>query len=124
MQHGLPDPAWMLVNTIANIGIVVGYVLVPFTVLRYMPLTRNVLASGTLFFLTCATTHLSMAVPFIGYKTLVINHVVQAVAVVWFVLAFFALLRKANMLKTWKLERLRRAETVVVPPPTDVDGPA
>lgn len=98
MHHDLSQ-GWATVNTLANLGIVVGYVLVPFTVLRYLPLTRNVLVSGTLFFLTCALTHLSMAFGFSGTEWMVVNHVVQAVAVVWFVLGFFSLLRRASVLR-------------------------
>lgn len=99
LSHG-----WMLVSTLANLGIVVGYALVPFTVLRYLPLTRNVTIAGTLFFLTCALTHLSMAFRFADSRAMVVNHVVQAGAVVWFVLGFFWLLREAALLRGVKTE--------------------
>jgi hypothetical protein len=112
MHHHALSDAWALLNTLANIGIVVGYVLVPFTVLRYLPLTRNVMVAGTLFFLTCATTHASMAFDFIEPHILVINHVVQAVAVVWFVLGFFSLLRRASAVYTHHSDVL----------PIDADG--
>lgn len=121
MHHNVPDPAWVLVNMFANIGIVVGYVLVPFTVLRYLPLTRNVLFSGSLFFLTCALTHLSMAVP-IDFKWMVVNHVVQAVSVVWFVLAFFGLLRKANALRARHAAKLHPVPQPTAIPPAGTDG--
>lgn len=94
-QHELTGMLWA-VNFIANLGIVGGYMLVPFTVLRYLALTRSVTVSGTLFFLTCALTHLAMAVGFTYSPLMVINHVVQFGAVVWFVLGFFQLLRQAD----------------------------
>lgn len=84
-----------VLNTVANLVIVAGYVLVPFTVLRYMPLTRRVRVAGSFFFVTCAFTHLSMAFGFQHSTWMVVNHVVQAVAVVWFVLSFWLLLKAA-----------------------------
>jgi hypothetical protein len=89
-----------VLSSVANIVIVLGYSIVPFTVLRYLPLTRNVRVSGALFFVTCALTHLSMAFGFEESGWMVANHVIQAVAVMWFVLGFSLLLRAA----------LRRAE--------------
>ena len=83
------------VNTVANVVIVFGYVLVPFTVLRYLPLTLPVRVSGSLFFATCALTHFAMAFGFEHAAWMVVNHVVQAVAVLWFVLGFWLLLRAA-----------------------------
>lgn len=91
---------WNAVNVVSNLVIVVGYVLVPFTVLRYLPLTLSVRAAGGFFFVTCALTHLAMAFGFEHERWMVINHAVQAVAVMWFVLGFMFLLRDA----------LRRAE--------------
>lgn len=82
-------------NAASNIVIVLGYVLVPFTVLRYLPLTRWVRLSGAFFFVTCALTHLSMAFGFEDSSWMLVNHVVQALAVVWFVLGFWLLLREA-----------------------------
>lgn len=86
---------WQVVNLLANLLIVGGYLLVPFTVLRYMPLSMPVRVSGALFFLTCALTHLAMAFGFEHQTWMVVNHVVQAGAVVWFVLGFWLLLRDA-----------------------------
>lgn len=91
---------WSAVNLVANVFIVLGYVLVPFTVLRYLPLTNSVRGAGAIFFTTCVLTHLGMAFHFEHEKWMVINHAVQAVSVVWFVLGFYFLLRDA----------LRRAE--------------
>jgi hypothetical protein len=82
-------------NALANMIIVAGYVLVPFTVLRYLPLTRRVRVAGTFFFVTCALTHLAMAFGFEHTDWMLINHVVQAFAVIWFVLSFWLLLRVA-----------------------------
>lgn len=84
-----------VLNTVANLVIVLGYLFVPFSVLRYLPLTPSVRCAGALFFLTCAITHLSMAFGFHDSVWMVVNHVVQALAVVWFVLGFWLLLREA-----------------------------
>lgn len=95
MEHSTLSPTWSAVNVFANVVIVAGYFLVPFTVLRYLPLTRRVRFAGTLFFVTCALTHLSMAFGVAFSGLMVFNHVVQAGAVVWFVLGFWLLLRTA-----------------------------
>lgn len=95
MEMGGPTSGLSVLNTIANLVIVFGYVLVPFTVLRWLPLSRSVLVAGTFFFGTCALTHFSMAFGFSEAGWMVVNHVVQAVAVVWFVLGFWRLLRAA-----------------------------
>ncbi len=97
--HDLSEP-WLVVNMVGNIVIVLGYVLVPFTVLRYLPLSLSVRIAGTFFFVTCALTHLGMAFGFQHSPWMVVNHAVQAGSVVWFVLGFWLLLRAA----------LRRAE--------------
>lgn len=86
-------------NTAANLFIVTGYVLVPFFWLPYLPLTRPVLFSGVVFFLTCAFTHLSMAFGFVHHPAMVINHVAQAVSVLAFVIGFSRLLRRAQRLR-------------------------
>lgn len=84
------------INWAANLLIVAGYVVVPFTVLRHLPLTRNVIISGTAFFGTCGADHAAMAFGFHHDTLMLANHVVQAVAVLWFVLAFYWLLRRAG----------------------------
>lgn len=92
--------AWQVLNVLANVVIVAGYTAVPFTVLRYLPLSTSVRVAGTFFFVTCAITHLGMAFGFSHSEWMVVNHVVQAGSVVWFVVGFWLLLRAA----------LRRAE--------------
>lgn len=86
-------------NTVANLLIVVGYLLVPFIWLPYLPLTRPVLISGTLFFLTCAMTHVSLVFRFEHHPWMTLNHVAQAVAVLWFVIGFARLLRRADSIR-------------------------
>lgn len=85
----------LALNVAANLAIVFGYLLVPFTVLRYLPLTLSVRIAGGLFFFTCAMTHLAMAFGYEHAAWVVVNHVVQAAAVMWFVLGFWLLLRAA-----------------------------
>lgn len=98
-MHQHADPAQWL-NFAANLLIVVGYVLVPFTVLRYLPLTRSVLTSGSFFFGLCATTHMAMAFGFAHTLFMVGVHIAQAVAVIAFVLGFYRLLRDAGRRRT------------------------
>ncbi len=94
MHHELTG-VWAVLNVLGNLVIVAGYVLVPFTVLRYLPLSMSVRLAGVLFFTTCALTHLAMAFGFEDSEVMVVNHVAQAAAVVWFVLGFWLLLRAA-----------------------------
>lgn len=83
---------------LANLVIVAGYVLVPFTLLgRRMPMTRPVRIAGILFFATCALTHLSMAMFWPLWWMLVVSHIVQACAVWYFVLGFSRLIRDAEV---------------------------
>ncbi len=84
------------VNLVANLLIVVGYLLVPVVWMPYLPLTLPVKAAGTVFFATCALTHLGMAFGFVHSGWMVVNHVVQAIAVLAFVTGFARLLRKAS----------------------------
>lgn len=86
-------------NVVANLLIVAGYVTVPFTWLRYLALNTQVLLSGTLFFLTCALTHVGMVIHAEHDGWMVVNHCVQGVSVVWFVLSFWALLKRADRLR-------------------------
>ncbi len=81
---------------LANGLIVVGYILVPFFWLPYLPLTKPVLIAGTGFFITCAITHLAMVLGFEHATWMVWNHVFQAVAVLFFVIGFSRLLRLAH----------------------------
>ncbi len=88
------------INTLANVAIVIGYVLVPFLWLPHLPLTRPVLISGTVFFLTCAITHLALALHADhGGRWLLLNHILQAGAVLAFVLGFGRMLRRANLIR-------------------------
>ncbi len=92
------DPAgWAAtLNAFANLAIVGGYFLVPFTVLRRLPLTRFVQIAGVIFFGTCGLTHLAMAVNGEHHWLLIANHVVQAGAVWCFVVGFARLVTDAN----------------------------
>ncbi len=84
------------INIAANLAIVAGYVIVPFTVLRHLPLTRSVRFSGSIFFATCALSHVAMAFRLQHSGLMLINHIVQAVAVVAFVWGFYRLLQRAD----------------------------
>lgn len=95
-EHAMPmTGAWGVLNMLANLVIVGGYLLVPFTVLKYLPLSLSVRCAGAIFFLTCAFTHLAMAFGFEHKPAMLLNHVIQAGSVVWFVLGFWLLLRAA-----------------------------
>ncbi len=85
------------VNCAANLAIVAGYIVVPFTVLRTFPMTRPVLAAGIGFFLLCALTHLSMAFGVDHRHPLMLAvHIVQAGCVWGFVLGLARLIAAAR----------------------------
>lgn len=88
--------AEFFINVGANLAIVAGYVIVPFTVLRHLPLTRSVRISGSLFFGLCALTHVSMAFGFEDTRFMLGVHIAQAIAVIAFVWGFYRLLQRAD----------------------------
>lgn len=83
---------------IANASIAIGYLSVPFLVLRYLPLTRVVLFWGAVFFLGCAGTHAGMALFAHGDPGLfwAVEHVVQAIGTWGFIITFHRMLRAAD----------------------------
>jgi hypothetical protein len=85
-----------VINAIGNLLIVAGYLVVPFTVLPRVALTPGVRVAGALFFVTCAMSHLAMAVGVEHHWAMVANHVAQAGAVWAFVLGFARLVVAAN----------------------------
>lgn len=98
MQHDHVNNTLVTVYVVANLAIVGGYVVVPFTLLgRRMPMTRRVRYAGILFFATCAVTHLSMALFWPLWWLLVASHVLQACAVWYFVLGFSRLIAEAEV---------------------------
>lgn len=99
-----PDGYLAILSTLFNMTIVAGYLAVPLTVLRLIPMKRNVRMAGVMFFLTCAVTHIYMAIgPPAGHHSdatpdaviMLINHFVQAVAVWAFVLGLATAVRDA-----------------------------
>lgn len=83
--------------TTANIAIAVGYLSVPFLVLRYLPLTKLVLFWGAVFFLGCSGTHIGMAL-FMHHVTSLfwtVEHVLQAIGTWGFIISFTRMLRAA-----------------------------
>jgi hypothetical protein len=96
-----------ILNVIANLTIVAGYVVVPFTWLRYLALSSQVLLSGTLFFLTCALTHLAMTFHAEHDGWMVVNHCVQGASVMWFVFGFWLLLKRADRIRRQAEARYR-----------------
>lgn len=85
------------VYVLANLAIVAGYVVVPFTLLgRRMPLTPRVRLAGILFFATCAVTHFAMAMAWPLWWPLIASHVLQAGSVWYFVLGFSRLIAEAE----------------------------
>lgn len=97
MHHHADPTGWLdTVNTAANLGIVTGYVIIPFTVLRRLPLTTFVRVAGLFFFAGCAASHLHMAFEHDVGGWLAVNHAVQACAVWCFVVGFARLVTAAN----------------------------
>ncbi len=99
-----------VLNLLSNLVIVAGYLLVPALWLPYLPLTKPVLISGAVFFFTCALTHLGMAFHVDHLSGwMLVNHAVQAFAVMGFVAGFGQLLREAHR----RQAELRREEKVL-----------
>lgn len=92
-----------LLNVAADLAICAGFVLVPLTWFRCLPMTRPVRVAGLLFFLSGAVMRLAFAFGFEHSRAITVVHLVQAVAVIWFVLGFWRLLLRADDIR-------RRAE--------------
>jgi hypothetical protein len=102
IEHG---DAWSQLAIGAHLSIVAGYLLVPGTALRLIPMRRWVRAAGIGFFLTCAITHLSMVFAPEHHSAgpartwvfwfMLTNHLVQAVCVWVFVLGLASAIRQA-----------------------------
>lgn len=75
------------VHLILALIIASAYLAIPFTALRrlsqYLPMKARV--GGTLFFITCALTHLAIAGHVHENKWMILNDLVQAVAVITFI---------------------------------------
>jgi MFS family permease len=98
MLHDHDGGTLVTVYVIANLAIVAGYFVVPFTLLgRRMPMTLRVRVAGILFFATCAVTHLAMALFWPLWTVLIISHVLQACAVWYFVIGFSRLIGEAEV---------------------------
>lgn len=99
-MHDHPDPisVFTAIFTVANLAIAVGYLAVPFLVLRYLPLTRLVLFWGAVFFLGCAGTHLGMAALVHNEVSMfwTVEHVIQAIGTWGFIITFHSMLRAAS----------------------------
>jgi hypothetical protein len=113
------DP-WCQVQIIANLGIVTGYLIIPVTALRLVPMRTSTRISGMAFFITCGITHAYMA--FSGphhardwtFWLMIVNHVVQAFTVWAFVLGLAAEVRGAVAIR-----RRRRWKTSASEVPRD-----
>lgn len=103
MHHHHPDHPLGFATflfLVANVAIALGYVAVPFLVLRYLTLAKSTLLYGAVFFIGCAGTHAWMGVmdacdP--GWFWTV-WHVVQAAATWTFIIKFSDDLRQAKRL--------------------------
>lgn len=98
MQEPETISAMTAVFTVANLAITIGYLAMPFLVLRYLPLARIVLFWGAVFFLGCAGTHLGMAALIHTEVGLfwTVEHVIQAIGTWGFIVSFHTMLRAAS----------------------------
>jgi hypothetical protein len=117
-DHNSGPHAVNVLFTAANLVIALGYLAVPFMVLRYLPLTRLVLAWGIVFFAGCAGTHMGMALLMhhVDSWFWTIEHLVQAVGTWGFIITFTAMLRKAS---ERRLRKPRVGGDVVASPAED-----
>lgn len=87
------------------LGIAAAYIIVPFTALHRLPVTHVTQISGSLFFATCAITHLSIACGFHGSHWLVLADAVQLVSITVFVVSLNRIVTAA-----FERRRVRRGE--------------
>lgn len=78
------DPGAM-VHVVLALAIMTAYLIVPFTALRRLPLPWHTRLAAFGFFLTCALTHLAIAVGFHENRLMLANDTVQLVCVVAFI---------------------------------------
>ena len=87
------------------------YLSIPFTALRRLPMPRRTRVFGSLFFITCAITHLALAMGFHDSQWMILSDLVQAVASIGFIYSVSQIveyaLRRAE-------KRLQRTEPPVV----------
>lgn len=121
MDH-IPESVdiWTQLEVLANLTIVAGYLAVPLTALRLIPMSWRNRIAGVTFFVTCATTHVYMALapadlhggPKSGalFWFMLANHFVQAVAVWTFVLGLAGAVRDALAVNRTRLANPPSAE--------------
>lgn len=110
-----------LLNVAADLVIFAGFVLMPFTWFRLLPLTLSVRLAGILFFLSSAVTRLAFALGFEHSHGITAVRLVQAVAVIWFVLGFWRLLMRAE--EIWRQAEVRyRARSTTIKITETVDA--
>lgn len=110
------DP-WCQLSIVANLAVVAGYLAVPMTALRLVPMRTRTRVAGVVFFVTCAITHAFMA--FAGadhgqrtpvFWLMLVNHLVQAAAVWMFVLGLAAEVRTAVAVRKERWKKTPSAE--------------
>jgi hypothetical protein len=106
---------WGQTSILWNVGIVAGYMIVPATALRFIPVKPWVRVAGVGFFLTCSITHVYMGVPHSNHDTgrdwvfyaMWWNHLLQVVSLWMFLFGLSSAVRAA--LRT----RRRRRRTAI-----------
>lgn len=86
------------IDVIANIVVIIGFWLLPLTWWRLLSPSPHIMLSGMVLFVTSGFSRLADLAGADNQKLTVVNHVVQAVAITWFVLGFWRLMRQAHRL--------------------------
>ncbi len=106
MHHG----AWGLLaqlHLLLALVIAAAYLSVPFTALRRLAelLPKTAVVSGSMFFLTCAITHLGIAAGFHESHWMVLNDFVQAVSVITFIASLSRVVSRAMHRRSERLAK-------------------
>lgn len=86
--------------------IAIAYLSVPFTTLRRVPITVTVKVSAMVFFITCATTHLALAVGFHDSAWMLLNDLLQLVSITTFIVSF-------SRMVSWAMDRKAAVERLL-----------
>lgn len=88
------------------VGIALAYLSVPFTTLRRVPITVTVKVSAMLFFITCAITHLAMAIGFHDSPWMLVNDLIQLASITTFIVSF-------SRMVSWAMDRKAAVERLL-----------
>lgn len=87
------------IDVIADIVVIVGFWLLPLAWWRFVPLTPHVLTSGLVLFVTSGFSRMADLMGAGKLHLTIANHVAQAISIVWFLVSFWKLMRRAHQIR-------------------------